>query len=47
MTPSLDALERQLAADAIKRAQRRRRFRRDAPLVALSNATLAALEGGE
>jgi hypothetical protein len=47
MTPSLDALERQLAADAIKRARRRRRFRRDAPLVALSNATLAALEGGE
>jgi hypothetical protein len=44
MVSHLDSLERQLVADAIRRAQRSRRFRRDPPLVALSGAILAALE---
>ncbi len=43
MLPSLDELERRLLADAIKRAQHKRRFRRDEPLMRLSNATLSEL----
>jgi hypothetical protein len=43
MLTSLDDLERRLLADAIHRAQRKRRFRRDRPLMNLSNAILAKL----
>jgi len=41
MTPSLDLLERRILAGAIERARRRRRFRRDEPLMRLSDELLA------
>ena len=44
MLPDLDSLERHLLTDAIGRAQRTRRFRRDAPLMRLSAAILAELD---
>jgi hypothetical protein len=44
MLPSLDDLERRLLADAIRRAQRKRRFRHDPPLMNLSNAILAKVQ---
>jgi hypothetical protein len=44
MLPRLDTLERRLLADAITRARRRRRFRRDRPLTELSNTILAELD---
>jgi hypothetical protein len=44
MLDGLDWLERQLLADAIARAQRARRFRRDDDLMSLSNAILAELD---
>jgi hypothetical protein len=43
MIPDLDELERALVADAVRRARRRRRFRRDRPLMARSQAVLAML----
>jgi len=43
MLPSLDWFERQLLADAIARAQRTRRFRRDEDLMRRSEAILAEL----
>jgi hypothetical protein len=43
MLPSLDELERRLLADAIGRAQRKRRLRRDKPLMRLSSAIVAEL----
>jgi hypothetical protein len=43
MAPSLDDLERGLLAGAVERARRRRRFRRDAPLMGLSTALLSEL----
>jgi hypothetical protein len=46
MVPSLEALERQLVADAVRRAWRHRSFRRDPPPVALSNAILARARRG-
>ena len=48
MLPRLDRFERQLLADAIARAQRTRRFRRDEDLMRRSEALLAELnkEGG-
>jgi hypothetical protein len=44
MLPNLDHLERRLLADAIGRAQSKRRFRRDRPLMNLSNVILAKLQ---
>ena len=44
MLSELDELERQLLAEAIGRAQGKRRFRRDKPLMRLSNAILAELD---
>lgn len=44
MLPDLDRLERRLLADAIARAMRGRRFRRDVPLMALGDALLRELE---
>jgi hypothetical protein len=44
MLPDLDGLERRLLADAIAGAMRGRRFRRDAPLMALGHALLRDLE---
>jgi len=44
MLPSLDELEQRLLTDALLRAQGRRRFRRDAPLMNLSTAMLARLD---
>jgi hypothetical protein len=46
MTPSLDLLERRILAGAIERARRRRRFRRDEPLMRLSDELLAELSRG-
>jgi hypothetical protein len=43
MLDDLDELERRLLADAIRRAQRKRRFRRDGPLMRLGNHILAQL----
>ncbi len=44
MLPNLDGLERRLLTDPLVRAQQRRRFRRDAPLLSLSKAMLARLD---
>jgi hypothetical protein len=44
MLRDLDDLEGRLLADAIERARRKRRFRRDEPLMRLSEAMLAHLE---
>jgi len=44
MLSNLDPLERRLLADAIGRSQQRRRFRRDPPLMALSNMVLDELQ---
>ncbi len=44
MLPELDTLERSLLGDAIARARRKRRFRRDAPLAALSQRLLDQLD---
>jgi len=44
MLGDLDELERRLLADAVRRAQRKRRFRRDAPLMSLGNRILARLD---
>lgn len=44
MLASLDGLERRLLADAIGRAQRTRRFRRDAHLLSVGKAILAELD---
>jgi len=44
MLDDLDALERRLLRDAILRAQRKRRFRRDAPLTRLSRMLLDQLD---
>lgn len=44
MLASLDGFERRLLAEAIERAQRSRRFRRDQPLMRLSKAILADIE---
>lgn len=43
MLPGLDRLEQRLLSQAIERARSRRRFRRDVPLMALSDSILAAL----
>jgi hypothetical protein len=43
MVGKLDRLERRLFRDAITRAQRKRRFNRDGPLMAQSNAILSEL----
>jgi hypothetical protein len=43
MLPTLDPLERQLFGDAISRAQGKRRFRRDQPLMRRSKAILSEL----
>lgn len=44
MLLGLDGFERRLFADAIGRAQCKRRFRRDPPLMSLSNTILAELD---
>ena len=43
MLPKLDPLERRLLSDAIGRARRKRRFRRDPPLMSLSSSILRRL----
>jgi hypothetical protein len=43
MAPSLDPLERRLVFDAVTRARRRRRVRRDAPLDALAGRVLVGV----
>ena len=43
MLPVLDRLERRLLANALERARRRRRFRRDRPLMTVSDALLRDL----
>lgn len=47
MIPDLDQLERRLLADAIERAQRKRRFRRDRHLESLGKQILATLKTSE
>jgi len=44
MLPGLDGFERRLLAEAIGRAQRKRRFRHDPPLMGLGDAILAELD---
>jgi hypothetical protein len=44
MAAELDPIERRILADAIRRAQGRRRFRRDKPLLNSSNSLLTQLE---
>jgi hypothetical protein len=44
MMPNLDQLDRQLIADAITWARRKRRFQRDTDLVYLSNEVLKSLQ---
>jgi hypothetical protein len=46
MLPHLDALQQRLLRDAITRARRKRRFRRDAPLAGLSERLLVRLGKG-
>ena len=43
MLPQLDPLQRRLLGDAIARATRKRRFRRDPPLMSLSHRILDRL----
>ena len=43
MLPDLDPLHRRLLADAIERAGRKRRFKRDAPLMHISQNLLDRL----
>jgi hypothetical protein len=43
MLPGLDPLHRRLLADAIERAERKRRFKRDAPLMHISRNLLDRL----
>ena len=45
MVPSLDRLERRILAGAIERARRRRRFRRDKPLMRRGDELLAERTG--
>jgi hypothetical protein len=45
MLPDLDPLQRRLLGDAIARARRKRRFRRDPPLMSLSHGILERLGG--
>jgi hypothetical protein len=47
MLPRLDTFERRLLTDAITRARRGRRFRRDRPLTALSSTILAELDNNK
>jgi hypothetical protein len=47
MLPELDPLERRLLASAIRRACRKRRFRRDQPLMGLSAAILQQIDRGD
>ena len=44
MLPRLDTLERKLLTDAITRARRTRRFRRDQPLTSLGSTILSELD---
>lgn len=46
MVEGLEPLERRLLAQALERAVQRRRFRRDAPLMALRSSILASMDAG-
>jgi hypothetical protein len=43
MLPDLDPLQERLLIDAVRRARRKRRFKRDGPLMALSHSLLERL----